>query len=148
MTRMQQMIAAIAIAVVACAVPAAAQEMVVSGPPPVLRARLDAFVRAFNSGDVEQWEKMAAAAFTPAYLKSQTAAERQKAFLKMRADFGTIALERVERNGPDAPLTIAIKGSVASGTMTVELDEEHRFNGLKASVAKAATSPSRARRRP
>ena len=136
MYRFQQMMAVTVIAVLAFAAQATAQEMVVSGPPPVLRARLDAFVKAFNSGDADQWEKMAAATFTPAYLKSQTAAERQKAFLKMRADFGVISLERVERNGPEAPLSIAVKGAVASGRMTIELDEEHRFNDLKASVVK------------
>ncbi|HET9371254.1 MAG TPA: hypothetical protein VFO19_13430 [Vicinamibacterales bacterium] len=136
MFRMQQWMLGVALAVLAVAPTAAAQEMVVTGPPPVLRARLDAFLKAFNSGDAAQFEKMATEAFTSAYLKSQTADERRQAYVKMRADFGTIAFERVERRGPDAPLEINVKGSVASGTMTIELDDDHKIDGIKSSVTK------------
>ena len=90
MFRMQQWMLGMTMAVLAFAPAAAAQEVVVTGPPPVLRARLDAFLKAFNSGDAAQFEKMAAEGFTAWYLKSQTADERRKAYLKMRADFGTL----------------------------------------------------------
>jgi len=136
MLRIHRLMIGAVLALAAFATSAAAQEVVVTGPPPVLRARLDAFLKAFNSGDAEQFEKMAAAGFTARYLKSQTADERKKAYLKMRADFGTIGFERVERNGPDEPLVINVKGSVASGTMTIDLDDEHKIDGIKANVKK------------
>jgi hypothetical protein len=136
MFRIQRSVLGAIVAMLAFAAPAAAQEVVVTGPPPVLRARLDAFLKAFNSGDAEQFEKMAASAFTARYLKSQTVDERRKAYLKMRADFGTVGFERVERSGPEEPLIINVKGSVASGTMTIDLDDEHRIDGVKATVTK------------
>jgi hypothetical protein len=114
-----------------------AQEIVTTGPPPALRANVTAFVKAFNSGSSDEWEAMAKSVFTPAFFKKQTAAERKLAYTKMRAEFGTIAVDRVERQGgPDAPLQIVVKGSVASGTFWVDLDEASRFDSLKAEVSK------------
>jgi hypothetical protein len=133
---MQHAIVGAVLALLLLPTAAVAQEVVVTGPPPVLRARLDAFLKAFNSGDAAEFEKMATAAFTAAYLKSQTADERRKAYLKMRADFGSIGFERVERTGPEAPLVINVKGSVASGTMTIELDDDHKIDGITSSVTK------------
>jgi hypothetical protein len=120
----------------AVAAPAFAQEIVVTGPPPELRTHLEAFLKAFNSSNSEAWEAMAKAAFTPEFLKKQTAAERKAAYAKMRADFGTIAIERVERNGPDSPLQVFLKGSVASGVLWIDLDDASRFDNLKPEVHK------------
>jgi len=99
-----------------------AQEVVVTGPPPELRKNLDAFQKAFNTGDAAQYETMAKSVFTAAYLKKQTAEERKKAYLGWHEQFGNIQFRQVERNGPDAPLEITVKGSVASGTMWIDLD--------------------------
>jgi len=118
------------------ATPAWAQEMVVTGPPPELRRNLDAFQKAFNSGDAAAYETMAKATFTPGYLKQQTADERKAAYTKMRTTFGTIKFEQVERNGPDAPLQVSVKGSAASGTFWIDLDESHRIDGLKVEAGK------------
>lgn len=116
------------------AVPAAAQE-VVTGPPPVLRQNLDAFLKGFNATAAE-YEAMAKATFSPAFYKSQTAEQRAAAYKQLRADFGTIAFQRVERDGPDAPLVIEVKGSVASGTFWITLDEDHKVAGVRARPAK------------
>lgn len=125
------------------AAPAAAQEMVVTGPPPELRRNLDAFVKAFNSGDAAAFEAMAKATFTPAYFKQQTPEERKAAYTKMTATFGTIQFNRVERNGPEAPLQVSVKGSTASGTFWIELDESSRIDGLKTEVGKTLNADRR-----
>jgi len=129
------------------ATPAAAQEVIVTGPPPALKKNLDAFLKAFNSASADEYEAMAATAFTPEYLKRQTAADRKGALAKMVKEFGTIKIERVERNGPEAPLEMFIKGSVASGVFWVELDESHRFADIRTEVVKLVTPATDAHRR-
>lgn len=118
------------------ATPAMAQEVEVTGPPPELRKNLDAFIKAFNSGNADQFEAMAKTTFTPDYFKRQTPAERRRLYTKLVADFGTIQFQQVERNGPDAPLEISVKGSVASGMWWIDLDESSRLAGLRAEVIK------------
>jgi hypothetical protein len=125
------------------ATPAMAQELVVTGPPPELRKNLDAFQKAFNSGDAAVYEAMAKATFTPGYFKRQTADERKAAYTKMHATFGTIKFERVERNGPEAPLVVTVKGTVASGTFEIDLDESHRIDGLKVEAGKTPDADRR-----
>jgi hypothetical protein len=116
------------------AAPAAAQE-VVTGPPPVLRQNLDAFLKAFNATAAE-YEAMAKATFSPAFYKSQTAEQRAAEYKKLRAEFGTVQFQRVERQGPDAPLVIETKGSVATGTFWIDLDEDHKVAGIRAKPTK------------
>lgn len=114
------------------AMPAAAQEQVVTGPPPELRKNLDAFLKAFNTGTPEEFEAMAKATFAPAYFKSQSAEERRKQHTTLKEQFGTIAFQRVQRDGPEEPLVITVKGSKIMGTWWIEIDEQHRVAGLKA----------------
>ena len=114
-----------------------AQEVVVTGPPPELRKNLDAYQKAFNTGDAAQYETMAKSVFTASYLKKQTADERKREYTKWRELLGTIQFRSVERNGPEAPLEIAVKGSVASGTMWIKLDG-FKIDGVKAEVEEKA----------
>ncbi len=114
----------------------AAQQVVTTGPPPELRKNMDAFLKAFNSGDAAQYEAMTKTVFTADFLKKQTADERKAAFTKMRADFGNIQPGRVERNGPDAPLQVSVKGTVASGVLWIDLDDASKFGGIRAEVDK------------
>jgi hypothetical protein len=129
-----------AIAVVLAWLPGpVAAQVVVTGPPPELRAHMDAFVKAFNAGDGEGWETMAKTVFTPDALERQTPAGRKKELDGLRAQFGTIAVTRVERNGgPDAPLHVSIKGSLKSGGLWIELDDDSRFDSVKAEVDRTA----------
>jgi len=124
--------------IMAAATSGRAQEVVVTGPPPALRRNLDAFQKAFNSGDAAQFETMAKDAFAPENFKRQTADDRKKAYAKWHADFGTIKFERVERRGPDAPLQIFFKGSVASGVMWMDLDDSSRIDSVKVEGEKKA----------
>jgi hypothetical protein len=114
------------------AVQAAAQEVVVTGPPPALRKNMDAFKAAIN-GTPAEYEAMAKTVFTDEFFKSQTPAQRKAELDKMQAAFGKIDFGRVERNGgPDAPLQVFIKGSAASGVLWIGLDEDtSKFTSLK-----------------
>ena len=125
------------------AAPALAQEVVVTGPPPELRKNLDAFLKAFNSGDAAAFEAMAKTTFTPGYFKRQTPEERKAAYTKMHGAFGSIQFNRVERNGPDAPLQAFVKGSVASGVFWIDLDESHRIDGLRTELEKTPNADRR-----
>ena len=114
------------------AVSAAAQEVVVTGPPPALRKNMDAFKTAVN-GTAAEYEAMAKTVFTDELLKSQTPAQRKADLEKLQAAFGKITIERVERNGgPDAPLQLFVKGSTASGVIWIGLDDDtSKFVSLK-----------------
>src|SRR5688572_20602556 len=91
-----------------CVTALAAQERVAAGgPPPGVRAVLDAFVKAVNTGGVEQFQAMARTHFAPALLARQTDQQRAAGFKEMTDTFGTIAIESVRRNGPSAPLRLA-----------------------------------------
>jgi len=101
-----------------------AQEVVRTGPPPEIRALVDGFMTATNSGNADTFEAMTKERFSPEFLKRRPAEERKKLFEKLRADFGTITLERGMREGPDAPLDLHVKGSTGvSGVISLELTD-------------------------
>ncbi len=82
------------------------------GPPPEIRSHIEALTSAYNSGSVEQWEVMAKEHFAPSALAGHTAEDRKQLFDRMHGDFGkTIALDRAERRGPDAPLDLHVRGA-------------------------------------
>ena len=129
---MKKIVAAVMFLLSMGAVQAAAQEVVVTGPPPALRKNLDAFKTAVN-GTAAEYEAMAKTVFTDGLLKSQTPAQRKAELEKLQSAFGKIAFERVERNGgPDSPLQVFVKGSTASGVLWIGLDEDtSKFVSLK-----------------
>lgn len=97
------------------------QQVVTGGPPPEVRNHIAALVQAANSGNSDEWEKMAQEHFSPPSLKQHTAEERKQIFETLRREFGTISLGFVE--GPDEPLRLHIKGSTgASGVIELGLD--------------------------
>ena len=101
---------------------ASAQEGVRMGPPPEIRALVDAVIKALNSGP-DAWDALAQERFAPALLKQRPPAERRKQYEKLRADLGTITFDRATRQGPDAPLELHVKGSTgASGVVSLGID--------------------------
>ena len=107
--------------VVVFLVPSRAQEIVTSGPPPEVRALVDAFMVAFNSGKAETWEAFAKERFTAELLKQRPAEERRKMYEQARTQLGTLTFERAMRRGPDAPLSLNVKGSTgAAATVGLE----------------------------
>ena len=109
------------VVVVLMAITSTAQQVVRQGPPPEIRALIDAFPKAAN-GDAAAWEAFASEHFTAALLKRQTADERASLHARIADRFGAIALNGVRREGPSAPLQVNVKGSKAAGVVVIELD--------------------------
>ncbi|HEY7475305.1 MAG TPA: serine hydrolase domain-containing protein [Vicinamibacterales bacterium] len=93
-----------------------------TGPPPEIRALVDAFLKALD-GDAAAFETMAKERFSADHLKKTSVADRKELFEKIRADFGKVTFERAVREGPDAPLQLQVKGSTgATGRISLEID--------------------------
>jgi D-alanyl-D-alanine carboxypeptidase len=102
---------------------ASAQEVVRRGsPPPEIRALFEAFTTAFNSGNAATWEAFTKERFSPALLEKITADRRAGMYQQLIDDFGTIEIEQVLREGPDAPLNVHVRGTKGSGVFTLSLD--------------------------
>jgi hypothetical protein len=127
------------LAITASAATASAQEVVVdtSGPPPALRANIQAFRKALN-GSAADFEAMTKDVYTPAALKAQTPAQRKALFDTVRAACGTVEFEQLMREGgPDAPLQIPVKGATGAGVIWVDLDDAtHKFAAVRFEPAK------------
>jgi D-alanyl-D-alanine carboxypeptidase len=106
--------------VLAVTVVSPAQQVVRDGPPPEIRALVDATVQALNA-DARAWEAFAQARFAAALLQKQSPEERARAHAQLAGELGTVALERVMREGPDAPLLLHLKGVKASGAIELVL---------------------------
>lgn len=116
-----------------CTSPAAAQERVVGGPPPEIRAHIEAFLAAFNSGSAEQWEAMAQEHFTSGLLSRRPAEERKRLYERMRGELGAVSRESVRRRGPDAPLELHVRtagGQAAVITLELESSSPYRIDGV------------------
>ena len=127
-----------------CGAALAAQERISGGPPPHVRARIDAFVQAFNSGSAEQFEAMAKESFTPELLARRSAAERAKAYQQMFKEFGKITPGSVTRQGPSAPLNLHIKGTTgAAGVIGLDLEPSAPFRITNFTVDVGGGDPGR-----
>lgn len=100
----------------------AAQEVRRGAPPPEVGAVFDALLEALNGGSQEAWEAFAQARFSPLFLQKLSRDERAQLYRQLVTKFGTITVERVTRQGPDAPLQMNVKGSKADGVIALTLD--------------------------
>jgi D-alanyl-D-alanine carboxypeptidase len=118
----------------------ARQERVTTGPPPEIRALVDAVTAAVLGGSPDAWESMARERFAPDLLAKQTAAERRQLYDKVSAAFAGAKRGPVRRHGPDAPLELQMVGpSGPAGAIVLELTNAMppRISGL--SIERAAT---------
>lgn len=118
-----------------------AQQIVTTGPPPEIRAHVDALLKALNGDSAEAWEKMAQEHFSPDMLKKRTPEERQKLWQRMHGDLGKVTMERGVRKGPDAPLELHVKGSTGmNATLVLDLEAEtpFRIKGMRVEVGGGA----------
>jgi hypothetical protein len=116
-----------------------AQEGIRTGPPPEIRALVDAVLKALD-GDAAGWETMAKERFSADHLKKTSAADRKQLFDKIRADFGKLTFERAVREGPDAPLHLQVKGSTgATGRISLEIDggSPPKISNIKVAMGEA-----------
>ena len=103
--------------------PARAQGVVRQEAPPEIRTLFEALATAAN-GDADAWEAFAQAHYATALLSRETATQRA-AFHGLVADrFGTVTINGVRREGPDAPLQVMVQGSKGRGTVRVELERD------------------------
>jgi D-alanyl-D-alanine carboxypeptidase len=121
-TRLQRSIPLITIIVVLLTAHMALAQVQTGGPPPAVRAIIDGFLQSVNGGNGDAWEAYAQERFAAELLAQQTVAERRQQFERIRADFGAIAINGVERRGPAAPLELLVKGEKASGVIAIALD--------------------------
>jgi D-alanyl-D-alanine carboxypeptidase len=119
---MTRFLAIAAISLLASASASGRQAVRTGGPPPEIRALFDGFIAAFNSGSAETWEAFTKERFTPALLQKIPADRRAGMYRQLVDDFGTIALDRVLRDGPDAPLNMHVKGTKGNGVFMLTLD--------------------------
>ena len=113
----------ILMAILAGAAATATQQAVRTGPPPEIRALIDACVKALNGASADAWEAFAMERFSPDLLNKRPAADRKQQFERIRTDLGTVTLDGVRRRGPDAPLELNVKGSTGvTGVIGLEFD--------------------------
>jgi D-alanyl-D-alanine carboxypeptidase len=112
----------IAAVLVAAGVTLSAQQVVRQQAPPEIRALVDAVIKAVNSGSADAWEAFAQERYATALLQSQTAAQRAEEYRRITDRFGSVELDGVRREGPDAPLQLMVDGSKAAGAIVVDID--------------------------
>jgi D-alanyl-D-alanine carboxypeptidase len=103
-----------------------------SAQTPAVRARIDGVVGAFN-GTVEEFEKYVQEAYTTGMLARVSAEKRKSFHERVRSDFGTITVRKVERKS-DGRVVVSIAGSTGEqGAMTLDLEpaEPHRVAGMR-----------------
>lgn len=107
----------------------AAMLAMAAGQPPTLevaagtaRDPLQAIVAALESGDAARFETAAQAHFAQELLSRRTAADRRQMIERLRADFGRIRANRIDRTR-DGQVRIRIAGSTGlAGTVELTLD--------------------------
>jgi D-alanyl-D-alanine carboxypeptidase len=101
-----------------------AQERERAGPPPEIRALLDALVEALNGEDAGAWEAFAQTYFVAALLEQQTRDERAARHRQLAGDLGRATLEGVRRKGPGAPLELHVRGAAEDAVIVLDLASE------------------------
>lgn len=120
------------------------ERVVAGGPPPEIRALIDAFVEALNSGQADQWEAMANKLSTPEYLSAHSPGERARLYQQLRKDFGAVTTDRITRRGPEAPLELNVKGATGtSGVIRLSIQSEapYRITDLTSEIGGAPEAP-------
>jgi CubicO group peptidase (beta-lactamase class C family) len=121
---------------------AVAQQAAGGGPRPEVRAHIDAFVQALNSGSADKWEEMVQKHFSETALKRRTPEERKELFERLRGDFGTVKVDRVERHSTEAPLELYLEGSTGTSgvvELTLQPDTPFLIEGLRVRIGGGAS---------
>jgi D-alanyl-D-alanine carboxypeptidase len=101
-----------------------AQQVIRTGPSPEMRALFDHIVQAFNSGNADTWDAFVQARFSPELQQKIPPAQRAQMYKQLVSDFGTIAIDGVRREGPEAPLQMQVKGSNGNGVFILGVSGE------------------------
>jgi D-alanyl-D-alanine carboxypeptidase len=106
------------------------------GPDPHVRAHVDAFVAALTSGSAERFEAMAREHFAPDAYARRTPDDRRQLVERLRADFGTLSVSRVEASAT-GKVTLQVRGSTtldARVELTLETAAPYRITSVAIAV--------------
>ena len=86
------------------------------------KQRVDAFFNALTTASADQFEAMAQEHYDPALLARRTPADRKQMLERIRADFGQLTLDRIDRR-MDGPVTLGVRGATGlQGTIEITLE--------------------------
>ena len=97
---------------------------------------VQAYLEAFNSGDVQKYLAMMDAHMDPAVVKKRTLEERKEMFERIRGDFGTLRVARVKQATAET-IELVIpdrQGEEATFSFTFETAAPHRINGVRVEI--------------
>ena len=112
------------------------QARVVKLPDTPQGKRVQAYIEAFNTGDVKHYLAMQEQHLALDVLKKRSAEERTKMFERMRADFGKLE-PRDLLGASDAEIRLAVpnlKGEVATFTFRFEPVAPFRLSGIAVEI--------------
>ena len=116
--------------------------MVQAATPPSLPdtpqgRRVEAYIKAFNSGEEKTFLQWFEKAVAPEVLKRRTAEERSKLYARMREDFGRLVVRRVAKaTAEQIQVVIPTADGQGEGTFTFDFEAAppHRITGLAIEV--------------
>ena len=89
--------------------------------------RVDAWVKAFNSGDEKTFLKAQQDLFSDAVLGKRTPEEQAKMFQRMKGDFGTLQVQKVPKATAQQIKIVAPTKDGGEGTFTFDFEDKAPF---------------------
>jgi hypothetical protein len=88
---------------------------------------VDAYIKAFNTGDEKTFLAANEKLIVPELLAKRPAEERAKIFQRMRGDFGTLKIARIVKATPAQIAFVALLKDGNEGTFTYDFEEKAPF---------------------
>ena len=89
--------------------------------------QVDAYIKAFNTGDEKTFLAANEKTMTPELLAMRPAEDRAKLFQRLRGDFATIKIERLVKSTPAQVVFVALLKDGNEGTFTYDFEEKSPF---------------------
>jgi hypothetical protein len=105
----------------------AAAQKPVSLPDAPQGRHVDAYIKAFNSGDEKAFLAANEKLMVPELLAKRPAEERARIFQRMRGDFGTLKITRLVKSTPTQISFVALLKDSNEGTFTYDFEEKAPF---------------------
>ena len=103
---------------------------------------VQAYLDAFNSGEVQKYLAMMDEHLEPALVKKRTVEERKEMFERIRGDFGTLRVARVKQATAET-IELVIpnqQGEEATFSFTFETAAPHRIAGIRVEIDRGSTA--------
>jgi len=89
--------------------------------------QVDAYIKAFNTGDEKTFLAANETTMAPDLLAKRPAEERARLFQRLRGDFATIKIARMVKTTPAQIVFVALLKDGNEGTFTYEFEEKAPF---------------------